>query len=1005
MFRTIRQYLSSIELLPKTLTQPIGNPTQADRLPDTSQVELEFPVASGSLPENRRTARWQILFSLLCCLPIAVVANFNFFYSMEFFLGAVAAVALAVFAVSFIGFPQRWYSWVFYLFVLPPLMLALTLLREPLLIAAVACGCAVLLADSFACHLFHLQTTSMMDRNRALQLRALWRSRWFWHTAKGLELYSLLVVLALIAFPGFLWWKMSAPPSGMEWENFPSLALGVIVLLSLPVIVELLAGFFYARPWIRLRDMRAAFRPAIVQWFTYNPQDVKVAGAYHTPAGSCRRRRRMSFWLLILFTASFSQFFSHGMDFSNRLFRVQQLPHRGLWEKLNDLNPANWHHNERPVRIRGQSPDIEQTPILLAGEPTQKLEPYQERMLQRMSPEEREQYLKRLRERAPAPSEPEKKPGTRPNADAVGDPATLEKEEDRIAARYFSVLSLKMLSWLLWATYPIFAVLFPLLYVGGYCFATTGRVAGYFRPNTEVDPQDILSADRWDELVQRVQSSSDALEQKSILLGVNASDNTPVLVPLKVFEEHAHLIGDSGSGKTSLGISLILSQMARVQDTSVVVIDLKGDDLALFSGSRIDSEKANKPFRWFTNELGRSTYAFNPLRQAFFSGLSLYQKTDVITTALGLQYGTDYGRGYFSDANAELLFHALKARPDIDSFRELEQVLGDRYALRGVSNQVLKDGSHIRTIVSRLAATEALNVTPRDKCPESVQKEQIEFSDVFRTPQVVYLHLPSSLGTTSSAEIARIALYSLLGSARTVPDAERKQVFVFIDEFQRIVSGNLELILQTARSMKVGLILANQSMYDLKRQGIDLMPAVRANTRYKQIFAASNVEDQQELIALSGQTLVHQRGWQESLSGLHGGQTSVSYNETLLPRLGVNDILLATDHPLQSIVQIRRGDGYAQYGGFPFVMRSTHHISAEEYRARKNSSWPQPNDATLVPTLATSAPPMNDPPRGKRKPIIDTKLPFDGIDEAKPDPLQDLWQSQVSKRKKQPPNP
>jgi hypothetical protein len=298
-----------------------------------------------------------------------------------------------------------------------------------------------------------------------------------------------------------------------------------------------------------------------------------------------------------------------------------------------------------------------------------------------------------------------------------------------------------------------------------------------------------------------------------------------------------------------------------------------------------------------------------------------------------------------------------------------------------------------------------LCLQPGTQLPEKVLKEQIEFGDVFRTPQVVYLHLPSSLGTTSSAEIARIALYSLLGSARTVPDAERKQVFVFIDEFQRIVSGNLELILQTARSMKVGLILANQSMYDLKRQGIDLMPAVRANTRYKQIFAASNVEDQQELIALSGQTLVHQRGWQESLSGLHGGQTSASYNETLLPRLGVNDILLATDHPLQSIVQIRRGDGYAQYGGFPFVMRSTHHISADEFRARKNSSWPEPNLATLVPTLASSAPPPEDTPRGKRKAIIDSKLPFDEADSGKPDPLQDLWQSQVSKRKKQqPPN-
>ena len=219
------------------------------------------------------------------------------------------------------------------------------------------------------------------------------------------------------------------------------------------------------------------------------------------------------------------------------------------------------------------------------------------------------------------------------------------------------------------------------------------------------------------------------------------------------------------------------------------------------------------------------------------------------------------------------------------------------------------------------------------------------------------------------------------------------------------MNRNLELILQTARSMKVGLILANQSMYDLKRQGIDLMPAVRANTRYKQVFAASNVEDQQELIALSGQTLLHQRSWRESLSFLHGGQTSVGYSETLLPRLGVNDILLATDHPLQSIVQIRRGDGYAQYGGFPFVMRSTHHIGVDEFRTRKNATWPEPTDATLVPSLTAVAESANESTRGKHKPIIEGKAPLETGDEGKPDPLQELWQSQVSKRKKQPPKP
>lgn len=1014
MFRTIRQYLRTISLLPSTLEQSIGNPIQQDRLPDTSGVELEFPVISGSLPENRWQTLWQILIAVLFCLAIAIVANFNVLYAIEFVLGFIASVALLVFSITLIGFPAGWRHWLFYLIGLPVLMLAMTTLREPMLVTLVACWCAAVMANQFASHLFHLQTSSIMDRARALQLRNLWKNRWHWHTAKGLELSSL-TLLILIIFPCVLWWSMSRPPTGEPWENFPALATGAALVCLVPLVVELLAGFFYVRPWIRFRDMWAAFRPAVVQWYTYNRHDLNVAGAYRSPAGSCRRRRRLTFWLMIMFAACLGQFFSFGLGHSRSRYYQEGHPSRSIWEKASDIYPFGWSDAPPVETIRGQSPDRERasvlgsSPILLAGEPApkttpSKLEPYQERMLKRMAPAEREAYLERIRKQIPHDDGGSKaQPAAAPSPKG-GRTESLEAGDDRVAVSSVkSVLGIFAIGVIV-ASYPLLTVLLTLAYVGGYCFAASARVAGYFRPQADIQPQDVLSADRWEALVSRVQASRDKHEKSSLLLGVNASDNTPILVPLKVFEEHAHLIGDSGSGKTSLGISLILSQMARFPETSVVVIDLKGDDLALFSGTRVDSEKAGKSFRWFTNELGRSTYAFNPLRQAFFSGLSLYQKTDVITTALGLQYGTDYGRGYFSDANAELLFHALKVRPDIDSFQELEQVLGDRYALRGVSNQVLKDGSHIRTIVSRLAATEALNVTPRNQVAEEVQQQQIEFRDVFRTPQVVYLHLPSSLGTTSSAEIARIALYSLLGSARTVPDAERKQVFVFIDEFQRIVSGNLELILQTARSMKVGLILANQSMYDLKRQGIDLMPAVRANTRYKQIFAASNVEDQQELIALSGQTLLHQRSWQESLSFLHGGQTSVSYNESLLPRLGVNDILLATDHPLQSIVQIRRGDGYAQYGGFPFVMRSTHHIGVDEFRARKNASWPEPNEATLVPSLTAPTEDASAVPSGKHKPIIEGKASLESGEEAQADPLQDLWNAQVSKRKK-PPKP
>jgi len=58
--------------------------------------------------------------------------------------------------------------------------------------------------------------------------------------------------------------------------------------------------------------------------------------------------------------------------------------------------------------------------------------------------------------------------------------------------------------------------------------------------------------------------------------------------------------------------------------------------------------------------------------------------------------------------------------------------------------------------------------------------------------------------------------------------------FVVIDKFQRMVANNLEHMLQVARSMNVGVILANQSMEDLKTRGTDLIPALEANCRFRQ---------------------------------------------------------------------------------------------------------------------------------------------------------------------------
>ncbi len=100
-----------------------------------------------------------------------------------------------------------------------------------------------------------------------------------------------------------------------------------------------------------------------------------------------------------------------------------------------------------------------------------------------------------------------------------------------------------------------------------------------------------------------------------------------------------------------------------------------------------------------------------------------------------------------------------------------------------------------------------------------------------------------------SPEIARLAMFMLLTTATLTP--QRRQVYLMIDEVQRGAAHNVDAILQIARSMNVGLILANQSMLDLKRE--ELIPVIETNCRYRQWYAISSPEEQERLSKGSGE--------------------------------------------------------------------------------------------------------------------------------------------------------
>lgn len=266
----------------------------------------------------------------------------------------------------------------------------------------------------------------------------------------------------------------------------------------------------------------------------------------------------------------------------------------------------------------------------------------------------------------------------------------------------------------------------------------------------------------------------------------------------------------------------------------------------------------------------------------------------------------------------------------------LGQVLSTKS--RELHQEIRKAGVHVQEVMKRLAQCVPLNATQESSADPLVAEQAIDLSHAFLSPQFLYFHLSATLSPSGAPEIGRLVNYMLLAAATQT--TRKHQVFLVIDEFQRMVAGNLEYMLQLARSMGVGVILANQSMEDLKKSTVNLIPAIESNCRLRQYFSISSTEDRDRIIQNSGETVDIEYG--RNSTPLNNGEWLSSYSESerVVPRLSKNDILHTSDHPSRSILQINRGDGYAQYGGFPVIIQSTYHISKAEYDRRRQTPWP-----------------------------------------------------------------
>ena len=255
----------------------------------------------------------------------------------------------------------------------------------------------------------------------------------------------------------------------------------------------------------------------------------------------------------------------------------------------------------------------------------------------------------------------------------------------------------------------------------------------------------------WDNYIDRIINSKDELERKHLLLGTSERGDYPILVHQEIHNQHVHVLGDSGASKTALGIAPQVTQKIARGDSTVVVVDLKGDR-ALFETCRREAERTKKlRFRWLSNEVGRTTFGFNPFLQSHNLRLSVEQLTQQLLQGLSLDYGIHYGAGYFTAMN-EIVLASVLQETGAKSFRELNEHLTDPrwYASIGYEDD-WRQARHLSALVKRLSASAPLNIVP-GMYPDQPQVHQqaIDVSNILEEPQVIYLWLRSAAEPTNA---------------------------------------------------------------------------------------------------------------------------------------------------------------------------------------------------------------------------------------------------------------
>jgi len=362
-------------------------------------------------------------------------------------------------------------------------------------------------------------------------------------------------------------------------------------------------------------------------------------------------------------------------------------------------------------------------------------------------------------------------------------------------------------------------------------------------------PSDSVVSDKLIRDTRKTKAAPQITEGHSLVLGLNEHQGKEKLVTVSSEQRlrHTHLIGATGTGKSTLLHSMIVDDIK--QGNGVAVLDPHGD--------LIESILAYIPM-----QRHRDVVVIDPSDGEYPVGFNILSahseiEKDILSSdlvAVFRRLSTSWG-DQMNSVFANAILAILESREGgtlIDLRRFLvEKSFRDMY-LKSVKDPsvvyywqkefpLLKSGS-VGPILTRLDTF----LRPKLIRNMVAQKKGLDFENILDTQKILLIKLSQGLiGTENSYLLGTFfvtKMYQTAMARQIQQKGDRKDFFLYVDEFQQYITPSISQLLSGARKYHLGLILAHQDMTQLNKYDTELASSVVSNAGTRICFRLGDTD-------------------------------------------------------------------------------------------------------------------------------------------------------------------